>query len=104
MGGTPKPPKETDAQRKASERSLAIQEEQLALAQKPLELPKVEPTKPLPPPPPPAGQSSTDVAAAEEEARRKAMSRTNSARGTLFAGETGGYKSPALGGQKTLLG
>lgn len=54
-----------------------------------------------PPPPPPPQESSQDIALAEEDARRKAAKRTNSARGTLFAGETGGYK-PA-GGQ-TLLG
>lgn len=60
--------------------------------------------KPLKPPPPPAVASSQDVARMEEEQRRVALKRTNSARNTLFAGETGGYKGGELGGAKTLLG
>ena len=82
---------------------MKIQREQLELAKKPLELPKIEQPKPQPPPPPPAVASSSDVAQAEEDARRKAAQRTNAGRGTLFAGETGGY-SGALGGRKSLLG
>lgn len=104
MGGSSKAPKTSDEQRRNERESLRIQQEQLKFAQKPLELPKVEASKPLPPQPPPASTSSADVAAAEEEARRKALNRTNAGRGTLFAGETGGYKGQTLGGQKTLLG
>lgn len=55
--------------------------------------------QPLPPPPPPT-QDTGDIMQAQENARIQAARRTNTARGTLFAGDTGGY----LGGGKTLLG
>jgi hypothetical protein len=102
MGGSPKPPKPTDEQRKNEEAQRQMLEDQKKQAERQtlFQIPKI---KPLRPPPPPAIQTSTDVAQAEEDARRMAAKRTNSARGTLFAGETGGYRS-SLGGQRTLLG
>jgi hypothetical protein len=101
MGGSPDPPKPTDEQQKAERLQRSLMEEQLKQAQTTaLKLPKL---KPIPPPPPPATASSADVFAASEEERRRAAKRTNTAKGTLFAGETGGYRS-SLGGQKTLLG
>ena len=97
MGGSAKPPKQTEAEKQMQEQQLALMRQQAEAASKPIQIPKIE--KPLPPPPPP-GQSSADVAQAAEDARRKAARRTSSAKGTLFAGETGGYG----GGSQTLLG
>lgn len=83
---------------------MALMKEQLKQAKKPMEMPDLPPPpEALPPPPPPVGESSADAADAAEEARRRALRRTNSARGTLFAGENSPTKQP-LGGQKTLLG
>lgn len=101
MGGSPKPPKQSDSQRHAEEEQAKLLEEQRKQAENPVQIPKIP--KPLPPPPPPTS-SSADVAMAAEDARRKAAKRTNSAKGTLFGGETGGYNPNALGGAKTLLG
>jgi acetylornithine deacetylase/succinyl-diaminopimelate desuccinylase-like protein len=102
MGGGAKPPKESDSQRKLAEAQAAELERQKKEAEnaKPLEIPKAPKILPTPPPP---SQMSSDAVDAAEEARRKAGQRTNSARGTLFAGETGGFKGP-LGGKQTLLG
>jgi hypothetical protein len=102
MGGSAKQPKTSDNQRKLEEAQLAELERQKKEAEnaKPLEIPKAPKILPTPPPP---SQMSSDAVDAAEEARRKAGQRTNSARGTLFAGETGGYAG-ALGGKKTLLG
>lgn len=81
---------------------MKLMEEQLKQAKQPVVMPDIKPPKPLPPPPPPAGQVSGDVAQAEEDARRAAGRRTNTSRGTILAGETGGYRK--LGGGSTLLG
>lgn len=97
MGGSAKIPKQSDDQRKMERLQQELMETQLEAAQRPMEFPEVTPPKPPLPPAPPAGQTSADVAQAEQEARRRALRRTNSARNTLFAGETGGR-------QKTLLG
>lgn len=80
---------------------MKLMEKQLEQAEnaKPLKIPK--PPKILPMAPPVA-TFSADAAEADQEARRKAGNRMNTARGTLFAGETGGYKG-TLGGPKTLL-
>jgi hypothetical protein len=102
MGGSSKPSGPSDEQRKNERRMMELQEKQFALASKPIELPNIEPIKPLPPPPPPAQASSQEVAQKAEEAKQKAGRRTNTARNTIFAGETG-YKS-SLGGSKSLLG
>jgi hypothetical protein len=77
-----------------------MMEEQHKKAMQPMVLPDIQPPKPLPPPPPPAQQSSGEVAQKAEEEKRKAARRTNTARGTIFAGETG----KRLGGQTTILG
>lgn len=100
MGGSKKPPGPTDEQRANERESLKISREQLELAKKPMDLPKFDQPKTLPPPPPPAVESG-EVAQKMEDERRKAGRRTNTARGTIFAGETG--KAP-LGGNRTLLG
>lgn len=98
MGGSPKPPQQTDEEEKAQRDQAELMRQQAEAANRPIKIPKIKP--PLPPPPPPT-QSSQDVAQAEEDSRRKAYRRVNAGRGTLFAGETGGY---GLGGSKTLLG
>lgn len=102
MGGSPKAPKTSDSQLKAESLQTELMQQQLkqAKANETLKLPVVKPFKPAPPAPPPTLQTSADAESASQQARRDAMRRTNSGRGTLFAGETGG----AVGGQKTLLG
>lgn len=82
---------------------MNLMEEQLKLARKPTLIPEIKPPPPPLPAAPPATQVSGEAAQAAEEERRKAGRRTNTARGTLFAGETGGYRSK-LGGGATLLG
>lgn len=99
MGGSAKPSGPTDEQRKNERLSAELMKVQLKQAKTPIELPKIETPKPVPPPPPPAVESG-EVAQKMEEARQKAGRRTNTARGTIFAGETG----QRLGGAKTLLG
>lgn len=101
MGGSADAPQQTSSQKRAEKLSTALMEEQLKAAKNPIKLPDIKPPKPTPPPPPPASQTSADVAQEEENARRAAGRRTNTARGTLFAGETGGYQG---GTPKTLLG
>jgi hypothetical protein len=103
MGGSAKAPKESDSARASQKLQDKLMKEQLRQAQMPAKVPEIKVPKPLPPPPPPAATVSGDVAQAEEDSRRKAGQRTNTARKTLFAGETGGYKG-TLGGGKTLLG
>lgn len=95
MGGSASAPKASDEQKQLEDLQKQLLEEQLAAAKKPAE--KIKLPKPLPPPPPPP-QVSTDTEAAAEAARQAAARRTNTARKTLFAGETGGYQP------KTLLG
>ena len=101
-------PKGPSAQQQRNER---LQEElmrkQLAASNQPLELPSMAAPPPAPPPPPPPSGTSADVLEAGTDAKRKAFQRTNASRGTLFTGESGGYKATAsgnTGGQKTLLG
>lgn len=104
MGGSSKPPKQSDEQRELERLQIELLEKQLEQANEPIKFPEIKPPKPLPPPPPPAVDSD-EIAQKMEDERRKAMRRTNTARNTLFAGETGPYKGgSALGGQKTLLG
>lgn len=98
MGGSAKPPKASDKQEENERLSNALMREQLKQAKAPTVLPNVTPPKLLPSPPPPVLLSG-EAANAAEDARRKAAGRTNTAKGTIFAGETGGYKKP-----KTLLG
>ena len=99
MGGSAKPPKQTDQQQKTEALSMQLMQEQLKQAKAPIVLPDVKPIKPIVPAPPPVTLSS-DVAQAAEEARRKAARRTNASVGTIFAGETGGYSKTT----KSLLG
>lgn len=96
MGGSPKPPKISDVERKAQQQQLRLMREQMEAADRPVSIPKIP--KPIPPPPPPT-ESSADIEAAMDDQRRKAAKRRNSGSGTLFAGETGGYR-----GTQTLLG
>lgn len=98
--GKAKAPSQSSSSKKLEALQMETLQQQLDDAKKPVVLPKIEPVKPLPPPQIPQG--SADAAAAELEARKRAMSRTNSGRGTLFAGETG-FKRGALGGGSTLL-
>lgn len=95
-------PKGPSAQQQRNE---ALQEQllrkNLKASEKPMHLPEMTPPAPAPPPPPPPSGSSADVLEAANELKRKAGQRVNSARGTLFAGETGGYHKT---GGTTLLG
>ena len=100
MGGSPKPPKQSDASKEQERLQTSLLKEQFEAAKKPTLMPTIAPVKVTPPPAPPAMEASSDVAEAQAAARRAAGKRTNTAKGTLFAGETGGY----LGGKKTLLG
>lgn len=98
MGGSAKPPQETDEQKENERLSRELMLEQLKQARMPAKVPDLKLPPPTPPPPPPVSQSAADEVEAAREAREQAARRINSARGTLFAGETGGYKA------KTLLG
>ena len=102
MGGSSKPPEPSDEQRELERQQMELMELQLKQAQQPIKLPDIKPPKPLPPPPPPAHESSSEVLQKMEEEKRKAARRTNTARNTIFAGETGGYQK--LGGTRNLLG
>jgi hypothetical protein len=104
MGGSAKAPKQSDSQRKAEKLQMEmlkmqIRQAKLAELQGP---PKIEPLKPPLPSPPPPGSTSADTLQAEEDERRRAAGRINTERGTLFARETGGYRS-VLGGGSTLF-
>ena len=103
MGGSPKSPKVSDSQLKAEGLQTELMQTQLeqAKANATLKVPTVKPLKPIPPPAPPTTQTSADAEAAAQQAKRDALRRTNSNRGTLFAGETGGYKGALA--PKTLL-
>lgn len=99
MGGKPKTPQKTDEERKAERRAIEIQEEQLQLAKEQAAKPVPKPPKLLPLSPAPS-QSSGDAFQAAQDAKKRALRRTNAGRGTLLAGETGGYGSRSA----TLLG
>ena len=104
MGGSPKAPKASDSQLEAERLQTELMQTQLkqAKANETLKVPTVKPLKPIPPPPPPTTTTSADAENAAQQAKRAALMRTNSNRGTLFAGETGGYKGALA--PKTLLG
>ena len=95
MGKSPKAPKQSGESKKLERLQTELLEQQLEDSKKPLEVPK--PPKPLPQLAPPREQD--DQAYAVAEAKRRAMRRTNAGRGTLLAGETGGWS-----GGKNLLG
>ena len=101
MGGSAKPPQESDEQKEMEKLQKELLEEQLRQAKNPLSLPEFK-VPPPPPPPPPPMENSADAVEAEREARAQAARRLNNTRGTLFAGDTGGYRSSTLGA-KTLL-
>lgn len=94
MGG--KPPSQSSEQKRAQSLQISLLEKQLEQSKDPLDLPRLKIPKP---PAPPVVQNSKDVELAAAEARQRALRRTNTGRGTLFAGETGGY-----GRKSTLLG
>jgi hypothetical protein len=103
MGHSAKAPEVSDEQREMEKLQKELLEEQLRQAKNPLALPEFKVPPPPPPPPPPPTESSADAVEAEREARALAARRLNNTRGTLFAGDTGGYRSSTLGA-KTLLG
>jgi hypothetical protein len=98
--GKAKAPQQSSSSKKLEALQTEALQQQLDDAKKPVVLPKIDVPKPLPPPAIP--QNSADAAFAEQQARQRALKRTNAGRGTLFAGETGGF-SPT-GGSATLLG
>jgi len=85
------------------QKQIELTQAQIDAANKPMVIPEIKESPVLQAAPSPTA-SSSDAQAAADEQRRKAMKRTNSARGTLFAGETGGFQGGTLGGSKTLLG
>jgi hypothetical protein len=101
MGGSAKAPRESDEQRRSAELQRELMEVQLEQTKNPEEIKLPKPQKILPSPPPPRS-ASADVIDAEREARRVAAGRINTARGTLFAGESS--RSTVSNGRKTLLG
>lgn len=96
-GGAPK------VNKKSERLQMKLLQEQLKQARRGTRMPEIPVPEPTPPSAPPPSQTSSDVLDAEQEARRAAGRRTNSSNGTLFAGNTGGYRS-GLGGNRTLLG
>lgn len=98
MGGSAKPPKQTDEQKRSEALSYKLMQEQYRQAKNPLPLPEIKPPPPIPNVAPPAQTISGEAEQAASAARRAAGNRTNAGKRTLFAGETGGYKP------KTLLG
>ena len=94
-GGAPKSNKKLEALQ------MKLMQAQLRQAGQKIEMPTIETPEPAPPPPPPPSASSADVQEAATDARRQALKR-GGYQSTLFAGETGGYRT--LGGNKTLLG
>lgn len=104
MASKPKGP--TKQQQQAEALQLQLLKKQLKDSQKPVEMPAgIAPTPSAPPPPPPPSASSADALEAATDAKRKAYGRTNANRGTLFAGETGGFRGGrGTGGGMTLLG
>ena len=87
MGGKASAPKMSDEQRRNEQLSAELMEAQLEAAKNPEKLKIPKPPKILPTPPPPAS-TSADAVEAEAEQRRRAAGRINTARGTLFAGES----------------
>jgi hypothetical protein len=95
-GGAPGP---TEQDKILKEKQITLLNQQIADAKKGIEfpsfsLPKAQKPAPLP------NTTNQDTEFAATEAKRRAAGRTNSGRGTLLAGETGGYKR--MGG--SLLG
>ena len=97
MGGSAKPPQQSANQAKLEDLQMQSLKAQLDAAKKPIETPKFDIPKPLPPLAPPIVQTQADQFQAAQDARRKAASRINAGRNTLFAGDTGA-------GRQTLLG
>ena len=98
-GGAPKVNKKHEAMQ------YKLMQAQLKKANEKIKMPEVHVPPPPPPTPPPPDSSSQDVVDAEQDARRRAQKKTNAGKGTLFAGETGGYQAgTSLGGAATLLG
>lgn len=104
MASKPKGP--TKQQQQSEALQLQLLQQQLAASKKPVEMPAgIAPTPAAPPPPPPPSSSSADALEAANDNKRRAFGRTNANRGTLFAGETGGYRGGrGTGGGATLLG
>ena len=95
-GGAPRP---TAQDKMLKDKQITLLNQQIADAKKGVELPNFSlPAAQKPAPLPSTTNQDTEFAATE--AKRRASQRTNSGRGTLLAGETGGYKR--MGG--SLLG
>lgn len=95
-GGAPAPTKQDKL---LKEKQITLLNQQIADAKKGVEFPSFDlPVAQKPAPLPSTTNQDTEFAATE--AKRRASQRTNSGRGTLLAGETGGYKprTSLLGG------
>jgi hypothetical protein len=103
-GGGAKAPQQSKQQRKNELLQERLMTAQLKQSSQPIEFPEIAQPAPALPPPPAPSQTSADVTEAEQQARRTALRRNSPGRKTIFAGETGGYRPSALGGQKTILG
>jgi hypothetical protein len=96
-------PKVPERNKELEKKQMALLEAQLKQAKTPFEMPSIAVPKPAPPPPPAPTSSSADVQEAATDARRQSYNRQG-IQSTILAGETGGYKSQALGGNPSILG
>lgn len=98
-----KAPQQTSQQKRNERLQEQLLKKQLTASNE-FEMPEIPAAPPVLPAPPPPTATSADTIEAGRYARKQAGKRTNSGTGTIFAGNTGGYKPAGLGGQKTLLG
>lgn len=96
-------PKAPQSNKALEKKQMTLLNAQLRQAQNPFEMPQIAVPKPAPPPPPAPTSSSADVQEAATDARRQSYNREGM-QSTILAGETGGYKSQALGGNLSILG
>jgi hypothetical protein len=98
-----KAPQQTSQQKRNERLQESLLKKQLKQSTE-FEFPEMPAPLPVLPAPPPPTATSADTIEAGRYARKQAGKRTNTGTGTIFAGNTGGYKPAGLGGQKTLLG
>lgn len=98
-----KAPKQSKQSKRNERLQGQVLEKQLKDSQE-FEMPEFPTPEPVLPAPPLPSVTSSDTIDAARRTRQQAGKRTNSGRGTIFAGETGGYRAAGLGGQKSILG
>lgn len=98
-----KAPQQTSQQKRNERLQEQLLRKQLKESQN-FEMPELPAAPPVLPAPPPPTATSADTVEAGRYARRQAGKRTSAGRSTIYAGETGGYRTASLGGGKSLLG